>query len=147
MCKEKFVSSYAVCNECVYNTCYVHANFEFRKYDTKCSILTLIERTGPTLYIEYRYEYWLMSRSVVPAGSLWPISFIIKWANCSIRFGVPPMHTNCKQSYIIPFVSVYFKQNSIHRWFCRSFQLCFSLWNKEFHLLPKLSYLLERSVS
>ena len=45
--------------------------------------------------------------------------------------------------HIIPFISVYFKQSSIHRWCCRSFDsLSVSLSKTEFHLL----YLLERSV-
>lgn len=60
-------------------------------------LLTLIHKTGPTLYIEYLYEYRLMSCNVVPVGILYDISSINLYANCSIRFGVPPIHTNYKK--------------------------------------------------
>lgn len=46
------------------------------KYSYNEIVLTLIHKTGPTLYIEYLYEYRLMSCNVVPVGILYDISSI-----------------------------------------------------------------------
>ncbi len=50
--------------------------------------------TGPTLNMEYLWECFDMSCRQVPGGGLKLISLMMKWAKVSIRYAVPPMHTN-----------------------------------------------------
>lgn len=72
---------------------------EERKYaghftvDGASEALTLIERTGPTLYMQYRSvpSHISLSSSGFP-GRL--SSWCMNWAKAFIRFGLPPTHTN-----------------------------------------------------